>query len=407
MNTQGIFLKVCLVLSLVGAFTACAYVPKGQIAGGTTEFNLAVEKAQNEMLLLNIVRASQRHPMYFTVLNDIKGSMAYTLSTGNMYIPLGKFGSNSSGSGIYSITPSATFTTNPIFDVALLNSKEFVRGMLESVQPETFNYYWQQGWPKAMLLYLFVHRIEKKGHTYKNNPFDVNTYGAFQKEIEGIADVDNDCNLVVTKAPPDSISPEITAAKVAEADLQKLIEVHKAGLVLVPVKKDNGKIETYQLKPLKKDDYAVECKTGRDKAVSERYKLLPDSQVQNVDDKETAEATMYLRSPESIMYYLGELVRAEKINDKTKATRPKLKEGKDGECQPWLFVAREAGAEDTNPFVAVDYEGITYVIPRTHSEQLCPEDRSTQVLSLIGLVTAKQSASDLPAPVGVVTTIGR
>ena len=107
------------------------------------------------------------------------------------------------------------------------------------------------------------------------------------------------------------------------------------------------------------------------------------------------------------MYYLGEIVRAQKIADKTIATRPKLKEGKAGECQPWLFVAREAGAEDTNPFVAVDYEGTRYVIPRTHSEQLCPDDRSTQVLSLIALLTAKQSASDLPVPVGVVTTIGR
>jgi hypothetical protein len=387
---------------LVGVVTGCAAIPKGQIAGGSTDYNLAVEKAQNEMLLLNIVRASKRHPMYFTVLNDVKASMVYTLSTGPAYIPLGKFGSNPGSTSLYSIAPNATYTTNPLFDVALLNSKDFVRGMLESVKPDTFDYYWQQGWPKEMLLYLFIHRIQKGRHTYKNNPFD-ETFGDFQKEIERIAD--NECDLVVTEVPPGLIGPEITA-ELAAADLQKLIELHKAGLTLTPAQKTREKIATYQLKSLKQGEYAIECRTGRDGNVSARYKVLPDSPVQNVADR-TAEANIYLRSPETILYYLGQILRAEKIADDKIAKPPKLKGGKDRPCEPWLFVAREAGAEDTNPFVAVDYEGTKYVIPRTDSEKLCPEDLSTYVLSLVSLLTAKQSASDLPAPTGVVTTIGR
>jgi hypothetical protein len=283
--------------------------------------------------------------------------------------------------------------------VALLNSKEFVRGMLEPVQPETFDYYWQQGWPKEMLLYLFVHRIEKAGHTYNNNPFD-GTFANFQKEIEDIAY--NECDLIMTEVPSDGlIGPEIKPE--AAADLKNLIELHKAGLKLTSAQRNNEKADTYRLS-LNQGDCAIDCGTGRDENVSARYKVLPDNAAHNVGDK-TKEDRIYLRSPEAMLYYLGEIVRA--TADPKTGKPPKLKGGRDGSCQPWLFVARKAGAEDTNPFVAVEYEGTKYVIPGTDSGEPCPEDLSTSVLSLLSLVTAKQSASDLPVPVGVVTTIGR
>ena len=66
----------------------------------------------------------------------------------------------------------------------------------------------------------------------------------------------------MSEAPPDWVSPKITAAKVAEADLQKLIEAHKAGLTLAPAPGDNGKLEVYQFKSIKRDDYAINCKTA-------------------------------------------------------------------------------------------------------------------------------------------------
>ncbi len=404
MSRQRVFLRVVLVLSMIGLITGCASIPRSQIAGGATEFNLAVEKAQNEMLFLNIVRASKRRPMYFTVLNDAKASAVYTLSTGNAYVPLGKFGSNPGSTSLYSIAPSASYTINPIYDVALLSSKEFVRGMLEPVQPETFDYYWQQGWYKEMLLYLFVHRIQKGREIYRNNPFGGETFDKFQKEIKGIAN--NECDLLISKVPPDdTIGPEIDA-KTAAADLQKLIDLHKSGLTLTPAQKNSKKADAYQLRALKRGEYVIECRTGRDEDVSARYRVLPDSPVQDVGDK--IADTIYLRSPESILYYLGEIMRAEKAADEKIAKPPKLRVGKDGRCPEFLlFVAHEARAEDTNPFVAVDYEGTRYVIPRTDSERMCPDDLSTHVLSLISLVTAKQSASDFPAPTGVVTTFGR
>lgn len=90
MRRASVLFYACLVL-VAGMLAACAPIPKGQISGGATDYNLAVEKAQNEMLLLNIIRASKRHPMYFTVLNDVKASMVYTVQAG-MYLPSGSSG---------------------------------------------------------------------------------------------------------------------------------------------------------------------------------------------------------------------------------------------------------------------------------------------------------------------------
>jgi hypothetical protein len=399
--TPGRFiLGACLALSLAVALAGCAPIPKGQVAGGAIAYNLAVEKAQNEMLLLNIVRASKRYPMYFTVLNDVKASMSYTLQAG-MYAPLGKAGSNPTGSGLYTIAPSASYTSNPLFDVALLNSKEFVHSMLEPVQPQTFDYYWQQGWSKEMLLYLFVHSIERRGRLYKNNPFD-ETFNDFRKEVVRMAD--SDCELTFAEVEPSPVGPEIKAELAAD-DLRKLIDLHKAGLTLTPVRTTDGKVDAYQLKSIAQGEYAIECGAGEGD-VSSRYKVYPDNQARNPGHKKQGDK-VYLRSPESILYYLGEIVRAERLADDKTIKLPTIRGGKDRRCESRLFVAREARAEDVNPFAAVDYEGVKYVIPRMNSEKVCPEDVSTYVLSLLSLLTARQSASDLPAPVGVVTTIGR
>lgn len=401
MKRAMMFFYACLIVGAAGVLAGCAAIPKERIAGGATAYNLAVEKAQNEMLLLNIIRASKRHPMYFTVLNDVKASMAFTVQ-GGMYLPIGKFGSNTSGSGLYTLSPSASYTTNPLFDVALLNSKEFVRGMLEPVQPQTFDHFWQQGWSREMLLYLFVRRLEVGERVYRNNPFSED-FGDFEKEVEHIAH--DDCDLTVSELPADLIGPEIKA-EVAAADLQKLIELHKAGLMLSPAKHTDGKVDTYQIRSVRQGEYAIECKANAASPHPMRYMIRSDAQARTASGHKDVN-TIFLRSPETMIYYLGEIVRAERAADLKIARPPIVRGSKDKKCETRLFVAREAVAADENPFSAVEYDGTTYVIPRVDSDRACPESASTYVLSLVSLLTSKQTAADLPAPVGIVTSIGR
>jgi hypothetical protein len=150
--TQRFVYRLCSGLCLLSLAAGCAFIPKDNITNTTTDYNLVVEKVQNEMLLLNIVRASKRRPMYFTSFNLMRGSMAYNLQTGSMNIPFGRIGA---GAGLYTITsPSASYTTSPSFDIGVLDSKEFMVGLLTNVPMETFKYYWDQRWSKEMLLHI-------------------------------------------------------------------------------------------------------------------------------------------------------------------------------------------------------------------------------------------------------------
>ena len=51
-------------LLIVSGFSGCS--SHRQLATQDVDFNLTVEKAQNEMLLLNVIRAKDRLPMYMT-----------------------------------------------------------------------------------------------------------------------------------------------------------------------------------------------------------------------------------------------------------------------------------------------------------------------------------------------------
>src|SRR6185503_7299609 len=143
-------------LAAVALLAACAFAPKETFVKAAYDYNLAVEESQNQMLLLNVVRASKRHPMYFTAISAMRGNITSSAGFGDSSIPVGG-GSASAGT----IAPNASYSANPSFDLAVLDSKSFTRGILTPVPVETFQYYWDQGWPKELLLNLFVASIKE------------------------------------------------------------------------------------------------------------------------------------------------------------------------------------------------------------------------------------------------------
>ena len=130
----------------------CPMPTKEGIARNTTEYNLVAEKAGNEMLLLNIVRASKRRPMYFTSFGKLTGNMTVEVGTG-INIPFDMFSEGS-------IAPSAGYEYSPLFDVAVMDTQEFTRGIMTPVPMSIIEYYRSQGWHPEMLLHLFIRRIE-------------------------------------------------------------------------------------------------------------------------------------------------------------------------------------------------------------------------------------------------------
>src|SRR6185369_3252195 len=250
---RQILWKVCLAIGLAGFLSGCALLPKERISSSTTDYNLVVEKVQNEVLLLNIVRASKRRPMYFTGFNLLRGSMSYNFQTGNISIPFGQIGTGLNGA--YSIAPSVSYSTNPSFDLAVWDTKEFTAGIMTPVSIDTVYYFLEKlGWPKEMLLHLLVERIElysneKKQDTYDNDPDKKEKFEKFQAKLRELLK----CKFVSLETSK-PIGPKLQAKDIH--DLQQLIEVHKAGLTLNSV--TGGNNESYQLSS-KNTDYFYSC----------------------------------------------------------------------------------------------------------------------------------------------------
>ena len=142
-----------------------------RLATQAVSFNLTVERAQNEMLLLNVIRAKDRLPMYLSGISGLTGNVQTTLtsSLGSTYTDAratktapGATAAEVTDTLTRAYTPSvgATFSKNPTFTLAVLDTQEFMRGFLTPLGKDTLNYYWTQGWPRELLLYLLVQRVE-------------------------------------------------------------------------------------------------------------------------------------------------------------------------------------------------------------------------------------------------------
>lgn len=380
---RGNILKCCSVIMVLFLLPGCMMSQKARLAESSTDYNLVVEKAQNEMLLLNIVRASKRHPMYFTAITQVRGSMEYIFQTGAMTVPFGKLGEGLNGS--YSVAPNMTYSTKPSFDLAVMQDEKFMRGILNPVSPDMLYYYWEQGWTKEMLLLLFIEKIEftdKSRASLDNYPGDKKNFEEFQNEIRRMIK----CHQLEIADTKDEVGPPLTVETVK--DVRLLVEAQKDGL------KIEGNKETgFQVKKDKKD-YIFKC-IDPTKANCSAVTIKNDTS--SGDKSVKSNEVIHLRSPEGIVYYLGEIMRAQKISG-----HPEVIIDKDKGCNKEnLFVVdRFSPYSSVRKYsVTVDYEGFTYGIPQdppADSNDQCT-DRSMQALSLVAqLIGLHKSVEQMP-----------
>jgi hypothetical protein len=154
-NTLRGWLAMLLATALL-----CSACVASQLGPTVVDYNRAVEQAQNEMLLLNTVRAAKRQPLYLTDTTKITGSIKRDL-TATVTLPFGWLHRNSANTGTTnSAAPGATYSVNPTFDVNVLNAQEFMQKFTSPMDPEVFAFYWNEGFAPDLLLHLFVLQVE-------------------------------------------------------------------------------------------------------------------------------------------------------------------------------------------------------------------------------------------------------
>ncbi len=167
-------------------------------------------------------------------------------------------------------------------------------------------------------------------------------------------------------------------------------EQDKAG-----ARKDSGGLETHEIGAIrlaaKKKDVRIVVR-GNEVCTG------------NVKPDKKCDTHVEMRSPEAMLYYLGEILRRDR------AERPTIRGCSTDESDTTLVfdpdIDREVGDDNA---VAVRYMGQVFAIPNEHGakrDPTCHQPQSMHVLSLIGqLIGQLKESSDLPVT-GAVTVVG-
>lgn len=148
--------KLIIAAASAAALSACSF--SQDIARHAVEYNKTIEQAENEILLLNIVRASKGRPMYFSRLVHFDGSLKATagfqgtLSELVTTPPAGGATDADTTSGVLSLGAE----TNPSFQIRPLDTKEFFSGFVQPLGPDAYDNYLRAGYQPSMLLPAFV-----------------------------------------------------------------------------------------------------------------------------------------------------------------------------------------------------------------------------------------------------------
>jgi outer membrane lipoprotein SlyB len=237
----------CIIaLLLAPGLLGCAIIDN--YSGRAVDFNREAEQAQEEVLLLNIVRASLRRPMQFTSLSSVTGSGTVSggVTGGGTNVKQTPFISQFPGispavattalsriatgtaSGNASLSGTATFT------VPILDTQEFYQGILTPIPLQAFDYYLQQGFPPELLYDLFVLKIEVtrlddgscRKFTFQNSVRDDLQFGQFQTFIDyliGSGLTAERINSITSYGPP---LPAVRSGPASPADSAAIVEAY-------------------------------------------------------------------------------------------------------------------------------------------------------------------------------------
>jgi hypothetical protein len=321
------------------------------------------------------------------------------------------------------LTPSigGSISHNPNFTLAVLDGDKFTRGFLKPIDQRIVAYLWDQGWPPELLLYLLVQRVEverpsKPLDVFRNYPPNSTEFKEFGKWVKDFLAGEP---KLVTVQVSDDIGPPLTGATVGT--LGDLVEAAKEKLIVTAVA-DPGQPVRLQRSRV---EYCFNRKDSKDcrdpwaaKSQADDEARLFEQAAGTLRSYSGAATRIVLRSPEGILYYLGELMRVANRNEERYVPHVCIQ----GHSEP-LFVALPEGS-CTEAFVRARSTWGNWMIPQgsqtgtkstcedgalfmpTEDPAPCDPGRSMQAFRLLSqLISLQKSAEELPSP-ALVRVIG-
>jgi hypothetical protein len=398
------------IVAATALLAGCATVV--DIADRHNDANLVQEQVVNRQLLLNVVRAMHRQPLHFSRIPFIRLPLVQS-APWEFTLPFGDVGSYTRNSAKTSVGGQLI-----TIEVSPQDGQEFIQGLTTPVKASLMDLYFQQGWPQQLVLYLFVEEMrlmEQVGdkvevrERYRNHPGHLEDFRA------AIDVMTEHCDLVVVSSPGpqgprlaypwagalSGLPEAVTAGLIGAGDIGGTLALQlpgKSGMKLVPTygadaSKCLPTAETEKVltgTSLPKPELAMRAmRAGGAAFFDPSPKAMPSTGTG--DKKPWLEIT--LRSPDGMVYYLGEVLRSGGA-----VTVKRNGSGKRGAAV--LFNAAFTDTRTPAPEKAavwVDYWDRRYAIVRPDSAKLSnPDDRSMQTLALLGQVLQLQNKATSP-----------
>lgn len=413
------------------ALASCAIVDK--YSSRATNYNLEAEQVLDQGVLLNVVRASERRPMQFTTLATISGSASSQTGV-SFSIP---FGDRVTGANVFSPSSNLTVGTQA-FVVNVLDNVEFYRGLYAPIPWQIIDYYYHTRFPRLLLFNLFIDQIVVRRIdcdpnpgpnceiTLRNYPGDRDDIETFQIFVQYLA---------ALGMKTETLKPGrwVDSGKEYDPGIYRFCFAPDDSGYLARYTGGPGRCGSNPVRPgadPKKGSKQNTIVEGPLRGVALSPELIKKLQSiegtghdwRNFQGKALS-LSFYLRSPGSMIYYVGELLRRQIKTDRLTGAEQRVIQVMTGtkllhkfylascvgdlipsglgpsvvprdeplKCENVFVADRDSGP---GAFLSVEYDGHRYSIPRDEERA----GRSMQVISVIRqLMALLVSAKTLPA----------
>lgn len=380
-------MKCALKLMTLGlSVMAAGCVASADFVRNAEHYNLAVEKAQTEMLLLNILRAKDHMPLYLTDMSKLNGSVSRKVTGGGTAGLSTTWSRGGTGPAHTLLRPfglSSGFEVveNPSFQVDVLSTQEFMQGFLTPVSQAKFVFLLKGGWPPDLLFHLLVQRVRLTcsnksglpGKTWSNHPSSLDEgplseFSDLVREVVGTDKLDSKIEVVEDAST-------VTIGETAEpVTLEELVAAGKEGF---QVKHESGSLSWQLLSSqirvqLRLNNWVYfeqKCKPQKDDGkplatrglMQQSLEAPPKGAAETVPDNAESyvqSVVFEMRSPEGVLYYLGQLARLGE-----KGSSLGLPRSCDGYMTRPIFVLRKGPCSQAAS-ACVNYQGESYIVPK-------------------------------------------
>ncbi|QUL36752.1 hypothetical protein [Erythrobacter sp. JK5] len=373
-----------------GLLTGCAFAP--QLQRVAIDQNQMVAEVEDELTLLNIVRASHRFPLHFTAVSEVNGNVEVSGS-------VGIDAALKSGTDTFEPGAGLSARTAPNFRASVLATETFQRGIQQPITAQTVAYYLDAGWPDQLIMALFIERVdvyrrgepERVAFSVSNEPEQTARFGALLCNFELAA------RPTVSSRPLADFSDLIDLQKLQDNDTDSETRRTEISAFLELIGREGVSLSGDTLFLTGSSNSVMVQKLKEPRCNDTATPLL---------DAEGVVIVPRFRSTQGVIYFLGEYVRTARRGSQYLLpfanTDCDSVGGPVRQFRPIMTVDRGTG----RALVATRFGGERYFIPAEESAS-CEDgavvgSRTMQVVAIVQQLLNLHKSSDLlPASISV------